>query len=171
MNRISEGNFPLAYLITLRSYGTWLHGDEKGSIDRHGFNIYNTPRMFHSEKLNDLMKRAMKQSPMFLAEKERSCVLNAIKEVCNFRGYEMYAVNIRTNHLHAVVSANANPNKIVNDFKAYATRRLRNDKLIGENRIVWARGKSRQYFWKTVHVETAIDYVLFGQDNNIPSFE
>ena len=25
---------PLAYLITIRSYGTWLHGDERGSMDR-----------------------------------------------------------------------------------------------------------------------------------------
>ena len=36
----AEGNYPLAYLITIRSYGTWVHGDEKGSVDRHGFNNY-----------------------------------------------------------------------------------------------------------------------------------
>jgi hypothetical protein len=27
-------NLPLAYLITFRCYGTWLHGDERGSVDR-----------------------------------------------------------------------------------------------------------------------------------------
>jgi hypothetical protein len=25
---------PLAFLITFRSYGTWLHGDERGSVNR-----------------------------------------------------------------------------------------------------------------------------------------
>src|ERR1700747_68137 len=28
-------DIPLAYLITFRCYGTSLHGDEQGSIDRH----------------------------------------------------------------------------------------------------------------------------------------
>jgi len=33
---------PLAYFLTLRTYGTWLHGDERGSVDaKH--NCYNTP--------------------------------------------------------------------------------------------------------------------------------
>ncbi len=30
----SSLEFPPAYLITFRTYGSWLHGDEKGSIDR-----------------------------------------------------------------------------------------------------------------------------------------
>jgi len=30
----NDTDTPLAYLITFRWYGTWLHGDERGSIDR-----------------------------------------------------------------------------------------------------------------------------------------
>ena len=26
---------PIGYLVTFRCYGTWLHGDERGSFDRH----------------------------------------------------------------------------------------------------------------------------------------
>ncbi len=37
-------DFPLAYLITIRCYGTWLHGDERGSVDRK-YNRYGTPRI------------------------------------------------------------------------------------------------------------------------------
>src|SRR6185369_556860 len=28
----NDTDIPLAYLITFRSYGTWLHGDDRGSI-------------------------------------------------------------------------------------------------------------------------------------------
>ena len=28
--------FPLAYLITWTTYGTWLHGDDRGSFDHNG---------------------------------------------------------------------------------------------------------------------------------------
>ncbi len=38
-----DSQWPLAYLITFRTYGTWLHGDERYSIDRHGKNIYGAP--------------------------------------------------------------------------------------------------------------------------------
>lgn len=171
MNEQNDENYPLAYLITIRSYGTWLHGDEKGSIDRHGFNDYGTPRMFQSEKLKDLMKDQMNQKPMILDKNERICILKAVKEVCDFRGYELLAVNIRTNHLHAVVSANANPDKIANEFKAYATRRLREAKLVEVDKKIWARGKSSRYLWKPKHLEIAIEYVLFGQGVEIPAFD
>jgi len=30
----NDTDTPLAYLITFRAYGTWLHGDARGSIDR-----------------------------------------------------------------------------------------------------------------------------------------
>jgi REP element-mobilizing transposase RayT len=171
MDERAEGNYPLAYLITIRSYGTWLHSDEKGSVDRHGFNVYGTPRLFHSEKLRSLMKLQMKQKPVILDKKERICVLEAVKEVCEFRGYELLAINLRTNHLHAVVSANANPDKIANEFKAYATRKLREKNLIEKDKTVWARGKSARYLWKLKYVEIAVEYVLFGQGEEIPEFE
>ncbi len=27
---------PVGFLLTFRCYGTWLHGDERGSLDRYG---------------------------------------------------------------------------------------------------------------------------------------
>ena len=171
MNEQPESGFPLAYLITIRTYGTWLHGDEKGSVDRHGFNTYGALRMSHNEKLENFMKQEMKEPPFYLNKEERVCVLKSIKEVCDFRGYELHAVNIRTNHLHAVISGQVQPEKIVNDFKSYATRNLRSANLIDKSRTVWARGKSGKYLWKRRHVEIAVDYVLFGQGDEIPEFD
>ena len=37
-------DIPLAYLISFRAYGTWLHGDRRGSVDRF-HNRYGTPRI------------------------------------------------------------------------------------------------------------------------------
>jgi len=38
----TESRIPLAYLITFRAYGTWLHGDSRGSVDRF-HNRYGAP--------------------------------------------------------------------------------------------------------------------------------
>jgi hypothetical protein len=36
---------PLAFPIMFRCYGSWLHGDERGSVDRQKFHRYGTPAM------------------------------------------------------------------------------------------------------------------------------
>ncbi len=38
----NDTDIPLAFLITFRCYGTWLHGDQSGSIDRF-HNRYKSP--------------------------------------------------------------------------------------------------------------------------------
>ena len=41
-----RNEFPLAYLITVRCYGTWLHGDERLTVDRHGLDVYGRSRRY-----------------------------------------------------------------------------------------------------------------------------
>jgi len=38
----NDTEIPLAVFFTFRTYGTWLHGDERGSIDRNN-NLYGVP--------------------------------------------------------------------------------------------------------------------------------
>ena len=164
-------DFPLAYLITFRCYGTWLHGDERGAIDRHGHNVYGTPRLAPNRRLQDLMRRGMKQQPFLLSPEQREIVEAAIHEVCQHRGYELRAINARSNHVHVVVSAQSKPEPIRDAFKSYTTRTLRDAHLIGEQTRPWERGGSRRYLWKPRHVALAIEYVLYGQGDIIPDFE
>ena len=39
----------LAYFITFVSYGTWLHGDQRGSVDRN-HNVFATPLLPHDAR-------------------------------------------------------------------------------------------------------------------------
>jgi hypothetical protein len=48
--------FPLAYLITFRCYGTWFHGDKRGSVDRRKFNSYGKPRTRPNVSLEEAEK-------------------------------------------------------------------------------------------------------------------
>ena len=161
-------DFPLAYLITLRTYGTWLHGDEKLSVDRHGFNVYGMPRRSANPKLKEFMTQELKHKPFFLDENQRKTVESANIEVCEHRNYKLHAINVRSNHVHAVVSAQIKPKLIIDAFKSYATRHLRKNFLVDMETKVWARGKSHRYLWKPRHVALAIEYVLYGQGDIIP---
>jgi REP element-mobilizing transposase RayT len=165
-----RSEFPLAYLITIRCYGTWLHGDERVAVDRHGLNVYGRRRRLANTKLEDLMRRNMKQDAFLLSDGQRTVVKEAINEVCDYRQYDLWAINVLTSHFHAVVSAQSKPEPIADAFKSYSTRKLRAAGLIDKQVRPWARGKSRRYLRKPKHVSRAIDYVLYGQ-GDIPDFD
>ncbi len=163
--------FPLAYLITFRCYGTWMHGDGRGSVDREEHNVYGTPRIAPNQKLEQADSTSLKHPPVTLDAPQRAAVEEAIREVCEYRGFRLDAVNVRTNHVHAVVAAGYRPEGVMNAFKSYATRRLRELGLILPGTKMWARHGSTRYLWKPHYVEEAIGYVLYGQGDEPPSFE
>ena len=158
-----DNEFPLAYLITIRTYGTWLHGDERGSIDVHGKNIFGSPKISSKENLKNRMKENLKDEIFVLNDTQREAVEESLKETCKARSYNLLALNVRTNHIHAVVSAQSKPEIIINGFKSHATRKLKENYLILKDTRVWSRGGSNRYLWKKHHVDSAIDYVLYGQ--------
>jgi REP element-mobilizing transposase RayT len=166
-----DNEFPLAYLITIRTYGTWLHGDLRGSVDRHGKNVYGSPRIEGNKELLRIMQEEMKGPPFILNHEQRLAVYAEIADVCKRRGWPLRALNVRTNHLHSVVSAQRKPEPIINAFKSNATRSLREKGLVGRECRIWSRGKSRRYLWKPRSVELAINYTLYEQGANLIDFD
>ncbi len=162
---------PLAYLITVRTYGTWLHGDERMSVDRHGKNVYGTKRVAPSKNLKTRMDENTKRSAFLLNRKQRKRVEKTIDEVCKYRTYELMALSVRTNHFHAVVFAGCKPEVVIHAFKSYSTRAMREEGLIDQDTIPWARGGSRRYLWKPKSVSLAVDYVLNGQGADLNRFD
>lgn len=160
-----ENEFPLAYLITIRTYGTWLHGDERSSVDRHDrSNKFGAPKLRPSSIMERKMAEAMK-SPVFTFDrKQRKIVDIAIREVSDHRGYFLHALNVRSNHGHIVVHARSKPEPIANAFKSYATRKLKAENALeNPEQRVWSRGRSRRYLWKEESVAAAVNYVLYCQ--------
>jgi REP element-mobilizing transposase RayT len=153
---------PLAYLITIRCYGTWLHGDERGSVDRSNYHRYGAQQMTPNRRLTETEEAQLKYPPVKLNDAQRAVVEQAIREVCENRGYLLLAVNVRSNHLHAVVAASAKPEPVMNAFKSYATRHLREAGLMPPNVKPWSRHGSNPYLWTPEQVERGIDYVING---------
>jgi REP element-mobilizing transposase RayT len=161
--KFETNDFPLAYLITFRTYGTWHHGDVRYSVGRSGMNIFNGPKFQPSIPFADLMKSNQIGPSVVLSDPQREIVATTLKEVCEHRCWVLHGQNVRTNHVHSVVAASTMPEKIVNDHKSYATRRLREAGEFGVRDRIWSRGASTRYLWKPRHVEAAIQYVLHGQ--------
>ena len=175
MNRdyidFQDRNNPVGYLITFRCYGTWFHGDEKGSMDRRKYNRFGTPNIPSTPKWQMMEIAKVISEPFDLGAAERSVVDDAIREVCLVRGYLLYGLNVRTNHVHTVVYGTGRPERIMDSFKAYATQRLRSHGLVDPKRKLWSRHGSTKYLWTERHIDLAVDYVMCGQGGELPKFD
>lgn len=167
----NDTDTPLAYFISFRTYGSWLHGDARGSIDRFQ-NKYRSPYIPPNVKWNDQNTRRLKAPPVRLGAPQRTSIKAAIRETCEIRNWSLDAINVRTNHVHTVVSAtNKKPEIVLNAFKANATRRLREDQLWTHPLSPWADKGSKRRLWNEKSVQRAIDYVLYGQGDDLPDFD
>lgn len=139
-----RSNWPLAYFITFRTYGTWLHGDERGAVDRR----HNRPGEAIVEHVPSLLARreaSLRQEPLILTVEQRACADRAMLETCRIRGWTIHALNVRTNHMHIVVTGQVEPGRILGDLKRWSTRGLRERGLVNPDRLVWAEDGSKHW--------------------------
>ena len=166
----NDTDTPLAYFISFRAYGTWLHGDKRGSIDRFN-NRYRAPYIQANDKWQYYNEQRLRSEPLILKARHRKSIKGAIRETCSIRQWLLYAINVRTNHVHTVVSANRRAGLVLNAFKANATRQLRQDGLWLYAFSPWADKGSKRSLWNEQSVARAIDYVVNGQGDDLPDFD
>src|SRR5687768_3516191 len=95
----------------------------------------------------------LKQPPVKLNARQRPVVDSAIRETCNIRHWNLWTVNVRTNHVHAVVSATKNPASVLSAMKANATRAMREWM---SDLSPWEFGGSKKYLWDDKQLSDAI---------------
>ena len=154
-------NLP-AYFITFTTKGTRLHGDEHGSVDRN-HNTPGEPTLPANVDLNDRRHRQSGDDPVVLDEPARRAVQDAILDVCRHRRWDLHALHVRTTHVHVVASAgDVAPEKVMNDFKSYATRGLR-ERGVAPTESVWTRHGSTRWINEAATLEARVKYVVEEQ--------
>jgi hypothetical protein len=83
MSEFRDEHIPLAYLITFRAYGTWLHGDRRGSVDRF-HNRFGCPLIAQNERWRKHNQSVLRQRPVKLKSRQRVLVEEAIREHVRF---------------------------------------------------------------------------------------
>ena len=159
----------MRYFITFSCYGMHLHGDERGSVDRR----HNLPgsRLLEPDPRRAAAERQkMGQASYGLDRDSRAAVLEAIREVCLHRGWNLLAAHVRTTHVHVVVEADVRPERVMNCLKSYASRRLNRIEEHGADRRRWARHGSTRWLWKDPDVRDAITYVVERQGEAMSVF-
>jgi hypothetical protein len=77
----NDTDTPLAYFISIRTYGTWLHGDKRGSIDRF-HNQYRSPYIPPHANWHRYNQQKLNAAPLILGASQRKVIETAIRETC-----------------------------------------------------------------------------------------
>jgi hypothetical protein len=87
------------------------------------------------------------------------------------RDWHLLAPHVRSTHVHAVVEAENLPDRVMGDFKAYASGILNRLRLDRPGRKRWARHGSTRWLWKPGDVSAAIHYVVAEQGDAMRVYE
>jgi REP element-mobilizing transposase RayT len=157
---------PHAYLLTWTTYGTWLPGDQRGSVDGL-HNVYGEEFAPADNRRRAANAAKLSWPPFRLDHAARPVVREAITEHCGFRGWELVSLNVRSNHVHIVVRSDLPPDATASKLKARATRVLRERGVVPLDRPVWTERGSGRYLWNEAAVEAAARYVEEGQGEDL----
>lgn len=158
---------PIAYLLTWTTYGTWLHGDERGSYDRKA-KSRRSKFLPPDIRFEALRRSQLKHPPLLIEPPMRRVVRVAIEGDCDYRNWHLYALNVRTNHVHAVLGYHADPSRMLQTLKGRATRKLREAGLVDPDRPVWTPSGSKTWLLDEDELRDAIVYVLHRQGPDLP---
>ena len=94
-------------------------------------------------------------------------VLTAIREVCDYRPWDLYAAHVRANHVHLVAEVDVEPGRAIGVYKAYASRALNR---CGRVNVRWSRGGNAHLLASEKAIREAVRYVAEKQGDPMAVF-
>ena len=152
----------LAYFITFSCYGAWLHGDQRGSVDRQ-HNHFGEEFLVPNPALQAYRRSLMKHPATAMDQPHRRIALNAVLEIAKRKSWHLYAVHVRTNHIHVVVQAEQSKERAMNSIKARITFRMNRSFPEEIDCTHWTRHGSTRELFSTDSLISAVRYVILEQ--------
>ena len=138
-----------SYHITFTTYGSWLHGDRRGSWASNGSFVPPNPSMERGERRRCKYEAVIQTAPM------RRIVFDAIRAEADFRQCKIRALNVLDNHVHMLIAVprETKSKVILSQIKSSATVALRKAGFF-QDRPIWTSGgnvsivDTEGYFWR-----------------------
>jgi REP element-mobilizing transposase RayT len=155
------------WLLTWTTYGTWLPGDSRGFVsevrDEAGDKVlHNTPGTPCDKDMPALQAYAdsiMAEDAVRLDRAKAQAVADQLRETAEHRGWRILALAVMANHVHVVVGVPGDPDleKLLEDFKVWATRRLKRGWPVREH--WWTASGSKRPKKASEAIRAAVVYV------------
>jgi REP element-mobilizing transposase RayT len=156
------------WFLTWTTYGSWLPGDERGFVGeavedglRRAHNEPHSPPAMPSQALAEFSRELLVGPPILLNVSQVDTLMEQFLDTTQYRRWLLVAVGVMQTHIHAVigVTGDPKPEKILNDLKSYATRRLNRDWGPPVSETWWSRSGSKRKLAGEQDVEAVVEYI------------
>jgi REP element-mobilizing transposase RayT len=150
--------FPLAYHITFGTYGTRLHGDDRGTVDR-SLNNFGDPIIGGDQDWNRMERRMLRFEPRKLTVDQRLFVEQSLPQICARGGWQFIEVAAASDHVHNMIAANADGSAVRKWLKRWLGEALSARWLLQPREVWWAECGSVKWIWTEDYFERVEQYV------------
>ena len=101
---VARAVYPLCYHITFGTYGTRLHGDDRGTVDREQ-NAFDEPIVGRDGEWQQEEALLLKFPARMLTIEQRLAVEQIVPQVCVRGGWDHIATAAAPDHVHNLIRA------------------------------------------------------------------
>jgi REP element-mobilizing transposase RayT len=113
----------LAYHITWGTYGTRLHGDPRGTVDRK-HNEFGTPVLGFDEHRWEREKENLKFPPVVLTRDQMRSIESLVPEICERGHWKYITCAAGPDHVHVILKSEHSPETIRRLMKRWLGQKL-----------------------------------------------
>jgi REP element-mobilizing transposase RayT len=151
-------DIPLAYHLTFGTYGTRLHGDPRGTVDRS----HNRPGdpIVGADPARWVRESAALRFPaVLLTVEQRRFAETQIPEVCSRGGWTYLVGSVAADHVHTMLVAETDGAGVRKWFKRWLGEALSARWPMVPRQSWWAEGGSVRWIWKESYFDNVYEYI------------
>lgn len=150
--------YPLAYHITWGTYGTRLHGDERGTVHRQ-MNEYGEPIIGEDQDWNFMESHLLRFPPRVLTHEQCLLIQDAIPDICVRGKWELRTCSAAPDHVHTILTARVDGKDIRKWLKRWVGEELSKTEPLLPDQTWWAECGSVKWVWTDDYYQRAYNYV------------
>ena len=150
--------FPMAYHITWGTYGTRLHGDERGTVDR-SMNNFGDPIIGRDGDWHRIESSRLRFPARVLTVEQRLLIENIVPDICIRGGWTFVTTAAADDHVHNIISSPVDGKDIRKWLKRWVSEALNKRWPIEQGQVWWAECGSVKWIWNEDYYRRAADYV------------
>ena len=155
---MSRATYPLCYHITFGTYGTRLHGDSRGTVDR-AENAFGAPIVGRDGEWQQDELSLLKFPPRLLTVHQRLAVQEVVPQVCVRGGWEHLGTAAAADHVHNLVRATEAGTDVRKWLKRWLSQGLNQRWPLHDGQVWWAECGSVRWVWTDEYYDRVRHYV------------
>jgi REP element-mobilizing transposase RayT len=150
----------LAFHITFGTYGTRLHGDPRGTVDR-SMNRPGDPIIGRDDDWQRFERSRLRFDPIVLSRAQMVFAEQAVPPICERGGWQLWTTAAGPDHIHVVLTPtpDVDGEGIRRIFKRWLGQALSQRWPLQKDATWWAEGGSVRWVWTQQYFDNVYGYV------------